>query len=222
MVWGFAKTLDSNWLPSQAYKSISVRSFWFKLRALCPSLCPPSLSLSLSLSIHPLLKNKLRVSSLQTRFSFSSRFIGSSRSSLWVSCIWVSKQQTWCTQCRTLSPCSAQLMGSGRLASMPMRSCPHSCPTTLQRVFFCKDMASLVASASLRWDLVWPTSTDCTDTTSHQICVLAACNLISDYRSSLISTHHRAPIARIFCLCGIVCCYDLILKGVVKNCSFDY
>ncbi len=134
------------------------------------------LPLFLSLSIHPLLKNKLSVSSLQTRFSFSSRLIGSSRSSLWVSCIWVAKQQTWCTQCRTLSPCSAQLMASGRLASMPMRSCPHSCPTTLQRVFFCKDMASLVAFASLRWDLVWPTSTDCTDTTSHQSCVFAACN----------------------------------------------
>ncbi len=173
MVQEFAKTLDSNWLPSQAYKIISFRSFCFKLRALRPSLCPPSLSLS----IHPLLKNKLSVSSLQTRFSFSSRLIGSSRiSSLWVSCIWVAKQQTWCTQCRTLSSCSAQLMASGRLASMPMRSCPHSCPTTLQRAFFCKDKASLVAFASLRWDLVWPTSTDCTDTTSHQSCVLADCN----------------------------------------------
>jgi hypothetical protein len=173
MGWEFATTLVSNWLPSHSYKVISFRSFSFKLCSLCPSLCPPSLSLSLS--IHPLLKTKLCLSLLQTRFSFSSRFIGSSRSSLWVSCIWVAKQQTWCTQCRTLSPCSAQLMGCGRLASTPMRSCPHSCPTTLQRVFFCTDMASLVAFASLRWDLVWPTSTDCTDTTSHQSCVLAAC-----------------------------------------------
>ncbi len=142
--------------------------------ALCVPLCV--LSLSLSLSIHPLLKKTLRLSSLQTRFSFSSRFIGSTTSSLCVSCIWVALQQTWCTQCRTLSPCSAQLMGSGKLASMPMRSCPHWCPTTLQRVFFCKDMASLVAFASLRWDLVWHTSTDCTDTTSHQSCALADCN----------------------------------------------
>jgi hypothetical protein len=172
MAWEFVTTLVSNSLPSRSYKLISIRSFSFKLCSLCPSLCPPSLSLS----IHPLLKKKLRLSSLQTRFSFSSRFISSSTSSLWVSCIWVALQQTWCTQCRTLSPCSAPLMGSGRLASMPMRSCPHSCPTTLQRVFFCKDMASLVAFASWRWDLVWPTSTDCTDTTSHQSSALAACN----------------------------------------------
>jgi hypothetical protein len=74
------------------------------------------------------------------------------------------------------APCSAQLMASGRLASMPMRSCLHSCPTTLQRVFFCKDMVSLVAFASLRWDLVWPTSTDCNATISHQSYVLAAYN----------------------------------------------
>jgi hypothetical protein len=154
-----------------------IKSFHFVHFPSNCALCVLSVSSpSLSLSIHPLLKNKFRLSSLQTRFSFSSPFIGSSRSSLWVSCIWVAKQQTWCTQCRTLSPCSAQLMASGRLASMPMRSCPHSWPTTLQRVFFCKDMASLVAFASLRWDLVWPTSTDCTDTTTHQSCVLPDCN----------------------------------------------
>ncbi len=179
------------------------------------SLSVTSLSLSLSLSIHTLLKNKLRLLSLQTRFSFSSRFIGSTTSSLWVSCIWVAKQQTWCTQCRTLSPCSARLMASGRLASTPMRSCPHWCPTTLQRVFFCKDMASLVAFASLRWDLVWPTSTDCTDTTSHQSCVLAAYNFGLPYPSDFNapSRSHSSDILSVWD-CLLLWSY---FKGVLKK-----
>jgi hypothetical protein len=86
---------------------------------------------------------------------------------------WVAKQQKWCTQCRTLRSCSAQLMICGRLANMRMWSCPHSCRTTLQRVFFLKDMASLVAFALLRWDLVWPTCTDCVNSTSHQSVLVA-------------------------------------------------
>jgi hypothetical protein len=92
--------------PRRAIKSFQFVHFASNC-ALSVPLCvlPPSLSLS----IHPPLKNKLSVSSLQTRFSFRSRVIGRSRSSFWASCIWVAKQQTWCTQCRTLSPlqCSA-------------------------------------------------------------------------------------------------------------------
>jgi len=86
---------------------------------------------------------------------------------------WVAKQQTWCTQCLTLRSCSAQLMICGRLATMRMWSCPLSCRTTLQRAFFLKDMASLVAFAWLRWDLVRPTCTDCINTTSHQSVLVA-------------------------------------------------
>ncbi len=86
---------------------------------------------------------------------------------------WVAKQQKWCTQCRTLRSCSAQLMICGRLASMRMWSCPHSCRTTLQRAFFLKDMASLVAFALLRWDLVRPTYTDWVNSTNHQSVLVA-------------------------------------------------